>query len=346
MKKFFAFFVLVLYFMSSNCCFALSELYYLKNANKNTIAFQVETVLLENNYNIKKKNSFYAISNKDNEDFAVIVLQQSGQNLFYYYEANDGNKKINKKVLKSFRKDDIEYEESENEMHLKNFAQIAARTKTGEKKTYSFEEPKKTTVQQPKAPQAKKPSTALQGFVGKISSGTKVNVYLQHALNTATAQKGDAVAAVLNQDWVYKNCIVAPKGSLMYGTVTKANKATLGSRNGSVQIYFNKLVSPAGKTYDISTEKIDFNVTNDGKIEKTVTSTLTMAVIGALVGLGIAALTGDPSNLAQGAIIGASVGGGSALVSSVAEKGIDAEIPSFTEVEAILDKPLNVVLSY
>ena len=346
MKKFIAILVTLFYILSSNCCFAFSELYYLKDVNKNTIASQVETILLENNYNIKKKNPFYAISNKDQEDYSVIVLQQSGKNLFYYYEANDGNKKINKKVIKSFKKDKIEYEQSENEMHLKNFAQIAARTITGEKKVYTFEEPKKTLVQKPKAAQAQKPSTSLQGFVGKISSGTKINVYLQHALNTATAKQGDAVAAVLNQDWIYKNCIVAPKGSLLYGTVTKANKAAVGSRNGSVQISFNKLVSPSGKTYDISTEKIDFNVTNEGKIQKTVASTLTVAVIGALIGLAIAALTGDPSNLAQGAIIGASVGGGSALISSVAEKGIDAEIPSFTEVEAILDKPLNVVLSY
>lgn len=345
MKKFWSLILCFMYIISSNACFAFSELYYLKNVDNKTISNQVETVLNEEEYNIQKKNPFYAISKKKQENYAVVVLQQSGKNLFYYYESNDKNKKLNKKIIKTFKKADIVYEQSENEQHLNNFAQIAYRTMTGQKKVYSFEEPKKqqTSV---KAAQKNTTSTTLKGFVGKIDAGTKLNVYLQNPINTATAKKGDNVIAVVKNDWIYKECTVAPQGSLLYGTLTKANHATAGSRNGSVSIVFNKLVTPKNKTIEISTEKIDFDVTNEGKVKRTITNTVAMAAVGALLGVGIAALTGDSSNLAQGAIIGASIGGGGALATSAIQKGVDAEIPSYTDMEVVLNKPVNVVLSY
>ena len=72
-----------------------------------------------------------------------------------------------------------------------------------------------------------------------------------------------------------------------------------------------------------------------------------MALLGAALGVAFAFIGGgSASNIANGAIIGASVGGGSALVTGVAQKGVDAEIPAFTDIEIVLDKPVDVVLSY
>ena len=349
MKKFTALLLCILYFFSTNICFAFSELNYLKNIDKSVLIPQVESVLAENSYEIKKKNSVYSsysVSTKKPERHISVVLQQSGSNLFYYFESDDSSKKIHKKIIKKIKKLDIEYQKSENAMNLRNFAKVVQTTITGQTKKYSFEEPKISVQQTKIEKQNKNKSTSLKGFVGNIPKGTKIDAYLQSGVNTAIAKKGDSITAVLKSDWIYKNCIVAQQGSLLYGTLTDANHAKLGSRNGSVKMSFNKLVTPKGKTYNLVTQDIDFKVTNEGKVKKVLTNTLVYAAIGAIVGLAFAALTGDTSDLARGAIIGASVTGGTALATNVAEKGVDAEIPAYTDIEVILEQPLNVVLNY
>lgn len=346
MKKFLSLVLLVFYLLSTNSCFAFSELYYLKNTDKNTISPQVENIIQTQNYTVKNKNPFYAVSNKKQQDYAVVVLQNSGENLFYYYESNEENKKLNKLLLKNFKSQNIVFEESANEMHLTNFAQIAQKAMTGQPKTYSFEVPAVSYTK----PQSIKPLASpatLKGYVGKIARGASLDVYLQNAVNTATAQAGDPVIAVLKTDWLHNNMVVAPQGSLLYGSLVKANHASVGLRNGSVQIVFTSLVTPQNKTYNLITQKIDFKVTNEGKVQKTAVKAVVAVAVGALIGLGIAAICGgDGSDLAKGAIIGGSIAGGTALVTTVAEKGVDAEIPSFTDLSVILDKPIDVVLNY
>ena len=232
-------------------------------------------------------------------------------------------------------------------MHLANFSDIVYRYNTGTKKIYTFEEPKpkqNTTVFENTPKTA---PTTLKGYAGKIGNGERLNIYLQSGINTATAAEGNIVNAVLKQDWTYKEYTVAPVGSLVTGTIVKASPAKLGSRNGSVDIVFNKILTPDGKTLNISTEKVEFNVTNEGKAKQVITATLGMALLGAALGVAFAFIGGgSASNIANGAIIGASVGGGSALVTGVAQKGVDAEIPAFTDIEIVLDKPVDVVLSY
>lgn len=347
MKKFFALFLCVLYFLSTNICYAFEELYYLKNIDKQSATGYIKEVLTDKDFIIKNEEPLHVISEKKSENFAIIVLQPSGKNLFYYYESNNKNKKLNKNILKAFKKKDIVYEQSLDAMHLANFSDIVYRYNTGTKKIYTFEEPKpkqNTTVFENTPKTA---PTTLKGYAGKIGNGERLNIYLQSGINTATAAEGNIVNAVLKQDWTYKEYTVAPVGSLVTGTIVKASPAKLGSRNGSVDIVFNKILTPDGKTLNISTEKVEFNVTNEGKAKQVITATLGMALLGAALGVAFAFIGGgSASNIANGAIIGASVGGGSALVTGVAQKGVDAEIPAFTDIEIVLDKPVDVVLSY
>ena len=46
------------------------------------------------------------------------------------------------------------------------------------------------------------------------------------------------------------------------------------------------------------------------------------------------------------AAIGAGVGAGTGLAGSAIERGVDAEIPSFTEMEITLTKPISVNVNY
>ena len=64
-----------------------------------------------------------------------------------------------------------------------------------------------------------------------------------------------------------------------------------------------------------------------------------------MVGLLVGALSGG-EHIGRSVAIGAGVGAGSSAVYSTAEKGVDAEIPSFTELEITLTQPLSVTVGF
>ena len=351
MKKFIALF-LALLIGSFSSAFAFSEVYYLKNTTAAAIQPSVLNGFYSQNFKlIDQKNPYYAVSTKDNQDYAVIILQQSGNNLFYYYQSND-NTKINKYILKAAKRAGIEYEQSYNVNIIGTFDDIAKRTiassGSNSQNSYVFNdnEPEYSssystqTVSNVKKQQK---SNTYSGYVANVESGTKINIYLQSAINTSSAVEGDRVIAVLTEDLTYNGYVVAPQGSLVYGILTKARHATYGSRNGRVVINFNQLVTPEGKTFNIDTEKIDFTVTNEGKVARVASSVAVGAIAGVLGGLLVGALSG---HVGAAAAIGAGVGAGTALIGGAAERGVDAEIPSFTEMEIILTKPFRTTVSY
>ena len=431
-KKIFALIIAFL-FLTTNASFAFSDLYYLYNISEQQAKSIVKDSLQNLNYRLESENPYYAIYNKNPNDNAVIIIQQSGSNAFYYYHSpNKKNTELNQALLKTFKSHRINYEKQSNSSNIINvYDNIAQKTinSSGKSNLYTFDDdnydnqiiyssnqysnqysnntkknnsynysynpqinsnkdpysyntntqqvysnnnnrynnqynnntvylpaypaqtnvvqtnattysPAKTVNQQTTTQQA----TTLKGSVVSIETGTKIKTYLQNPINTSSANKGDKVIAVLIDDLRYNGTSVIPQGSLVYGTLSKARHATYGSRNGRVVIEFTQLVTPENKVYEISTEKIDFTVTNDGKVARTVGNAAAGAALGALTGLLFAAL-GD-HNFGTAAAIGAGIGAGTALVGSGVERGVDAEIPSFTELELTLTKPFKVSTSY
>ncbi len=345
MKKIFALIITLLY-LSANTSFAFSELYYLKNTTASRIQPSVVNSFADKNFKLLKQSPYYGVSYKDNSEYAVVILQQSGDNLFYYYNSNN-NTRLNKAILKSIKRYGITYEQSFNQNIISVYDKLAQETISPSTNTnrYTFEEPQPTYNYQNNNNQTTaRQTSALQGYVGQVQEGAKIETYLQNPINTSSANKGDQVIAVLTKNWTYNGYIVAPQGSLVYGTITKARHATYGSRNGRVVIEFSQIVTPENKVYNISAEEIDFTVTNEGKVAKSAGNVVAGAAVGALAGLIFGAL--GSGNIGSAAAIGAGIGAGSALIGSTAERGIDAEIPSFTELELTLTQPLNVTVNY
>ena len=340
MKKIIA--LIVTMFYSCSWAMAVSELYYFKNIKVNSLNSTIKNAYSSNNYTLQKENPYYGLSDRDSSDYAVVILQQIGDNLFYYYKSND-NKKINKNILKAVKSSGITYEQSFNSNLLDIFDNLANQVINPSTATkYTFEEPVQQTVNQPV--QTKKDNSTLSGYVAQIQKGTKFDVYLQNPINTATASVGDKIVAVLTNNWTYNGYTIAPQGSLVYGELITARHAQYGSRNGRVVINFNQIVTPTGKTIKIGTEKIDFTVDNDGKVATSVKNVAVGAIVGALGGLLIGALSGG-DNLGRNVAIGAGIGAGGAAIGAVAERGIDAEIPSFTELELVLSESLRITLT-
>ena len=342
MKKIISAYLLTV-FISLNPCFAFSELYYFKNIKTSEVEPLVKNSFDLYGYAIKKENPYYAVNELGN-DYAIVILQQSGDNMFYYYQADKGNKP-NKSLLKAIKRKNIIYEQSFNTGIIGVYDEIAQSLKAndGSPIQYSFSEESEVISRQ-QARNSYDNQRLYSGYVAQVSAGTKFNVYLQNAINTATASEGDTVTAVVQDGLMYKNDVIIPQGSLVYGTLTKARNATYASINGRVVIKFNKVVTPENQVYDITAETIDFTVSNEGKVGKSVKSAATTAVVGAALGL-LFGLLSDNGHAGRSAAIGAGIGAGSSLVYSAAEKGVDAEIPSFTELELTLTSPLSVNIS-
>ena len=340
MKKF-AVLILAFLLIGINNSYAFSELYYLKGVKPDDIMPIIEDGYAGQKYNLIKKNPYYGTSKEGNNP-AVIIIQQSGDNMFYYY-MSDENTKINKSILSAVKKKNIVCEQSFNSALIgvyDNLAKTISATGTTEKQ-YNFEEESGSYFSPPVSQQSVNQNT-YSGYVSKVPAGTKVEIYLQNAINTATAEKDDQVVAIVQNPLMLNGVVVIPQGSVVYGTLTKAKHATYGSQNGKVDIVFNRIVTPDNKTYDISTEKINFTVSNEGKVLSVVKGAAVGAVIGAAVGM-LFALIFD-NNVWHAAAIGAGVSAGSSAIYSTAERGVDAEIPSFTELEMVLKQPLNVTI--
>lgn len=347
MKKIFALFI-TFAILTLNSCYAFSELYYLKNTSVSNWQNIIKAGYTNQDYSIVKENPYYGVSQYYANDYAIVILQQSGSNMFYYYNSND-NKKINKYILKQIKNSNIVYERSYDGNIIGIYDNIAARMIGSNGVTTSnyvfndnettYSNNNKTTIKTTTTSS----SNTLKGYVARIDAGTKINIYLQGAINTSTASVGDKITAVVTKDIRYNGTTIIPQGSLVYGVLTKARHAQYGSRNGRVTMDFSQIVTPDGKTYEISAEKIDFAVTNEGKVGEVTSNVVVGALIGGLAGLLVGALSSS-HNIGTATAIGAGVGAGGALISGAAERGVDAEIPSFTELELTLIKPFNATI--
>ncbi len=346
MKKFLAVFLALFYMLSVNTCFAaVSNLYFVKNVDKSTVKSVVEPIINNGKYNIQKQDPYYAILKTDASNYIIVILQPTGSNLFYYFQSTDNNA-IDKNILKALKKANISYEQTQNQKYISLYESQAQKVLMYDgNMQYDFSEPKQTQNKYIPQQQQTQQSTTLKGYVGKVDKGTTFKTYLQTPINTATANKGDSVTAVLTDDWTYNGHIIAPQGSLVTGTLTKARHATYGSLNGRVVIDFNKLTTVDGKTYDISLETVDFTVTNDGKLKSTAKNIVAGAALGVLSGLLIALLSKDAS-YGSAIAIGAASGAGVGAIKSGVEAGVDAEIPIYTELDLTLAKALSVSFQY
>ena len=91
MKKILALIVMLLY-TSLNACYAFSELFYLRNASTAEIKPMVENSFSYYDYKLNKADPYYGISRTNSANYAVVILQQSGQDVFYYYQSNENKK--------------------------------------------------------------------------------------------------------------------------------------------------------------------------------------------------------------------------------------------------------------
>lgn len=349
MKKFFANILIVFYLMFFYTASGMAnELYYIQNANKNSVLNSVQNSFKIYGYTLKNNDPVYGIKGSSDE---IVILQQSQNDLYYYTTENDNA--LNRNILSSIRRMGLSYKRVKNDTMSLSFARTVNELKKGmnnnstTKKVYNFDDSAITLSSSIPSNTNTNNSygDSLKGYVGQVPVGSTFDIYLQSTMNTATAQKGDQISGALTKNWVYNGKTIAEQGSIVTGYVTKARSSGMAYRNGYIKMTFNKLTTVDGKEYNISTEEIEFKVDSDGRAADAATRVVAGAAIGALAGLLIGAMANDVS-IGKATAISAGTGAVLGMGSAAMEQGSDAEIPTYTEMTLKLTAPLNVVLSY
>lgn len=183
------------------------------------------------------------------------------------------------------------------------------------------------------------PTTVIQGNLTYIEEGTSFNVVLQSSISSASLARNDTIAASLEEDWVYQNRLIAPKGSVVYGRALDSNKAGFFYANGNMTITFDTIMLPTGEQLPLTANVVTIRA-NGNRIVKSGIQVLTGALAGVATGLLYTLISSG--DVAQGLAIGAGVGAAGGLVRAGMSKGEDSEIPAGTRINVRLTKPMNI----
>ncbi|HEV2177207.1 MAG TPA: hypothetical protein VGW33_08400 [Terriglobia bacterium] len=180
-----------------------------------------------------------------------------------------------------------------------------------------------------------------------VPSETTIPVELRVALNSRTAYVGQAIYCDTVYPVTVQNRIVIPAGSYIKGTVTQVVRPGRVKGRAQIGLRFDSITLPNGTTRDLRATLSGFGSTgnekfnrNEGKVQGdsskgkdvgTVAQTgAEGAVIGAIAGRGV-----------KGAGIGGAAGALGGLVWVLATRGKEVVLPSGTDLEVRLSRPLT-----
>ena len=180
-----------------------------------------------------------------------------------------------------------------------------------------------------------------------VPADTVVQLQLNQALSSRTAQKGDTFTASVRTPVVVDNTVVIPEGSRVHGRVTEVTRAER-RQNGSVAVAFYELELPSeqkieihGSLASLEDEKGEKReVGQEGEVEGKSTTKRNVVFIGG--GAGAGALVGAVAGGGKGAGIGAAVGAGVGTLGALMAKGNDVQVASGTEIAMTLDREVSI----
>lgn len=195
--------------------------------------------------------------------------------------------------------------------------------------------------------QTYKPGQTLKGRVVTVPAGMSIPATISQPISSEYLTMGQPVFVTLGSDFYYNNCLIAPAGSTVAGTVTQVTKAKHGTINGQLRLRFTEITTPYGSRIPISA----MIKTDDGtgllkggtKMDTTKEYAKDIAVgsaVGALGGLVASAISGGA--IGKGTAIMTGVGAAGGLAKSVYDKGQDVVIPSGASIELMIDQPITV----
>jgi type IV secretion system protein VirB10 len=203
----------------------------------------------------------------------------------------------------------------------------------------------------PVAPAAA-PSSAPAPKTYNVPAGTKVLLQLRSAVNTKSAKPGDGVYLASTFPVVVGSRVMIPEGVYVQGVVDRVQRGGRLKGKAQLDMHFTSMIFPNGTVVEIpgvvnglpgakkQTVKDDKEGTiqQDGDKGRNAGETAKIAIpAGAGVGTIGGAVAGHPI---EGGLTGLGVGLATVGLVSLFTRNADVDIPSGTQVEMVIQRPL------
>lgn len=185
-----------------------------------------------------------------------------------------------------------------------------------------------------------------------VPAGTKVLLQLKSAINTRSAKAGDGVYLDSSFPVIVGNRVVIPAGVYVQGVVDRVQRAGRMSGKAQLDMHFTSIIFPNGSVVEVPgvvnslPGATDQSVKNDGEgtVEQNPNKTRNAGKV-ARVSVPTGATIGTIGGVAGGHPLAGGLGGlGAGLaamgLATLFTRGADVNIPSGTQVEMVLQRPL------
>ena len=202
------------------------------------------------------------------------------------------------------------------------------------------------------APSSDTPSTAAAKKTYIVPAGTKVLLQIRSAVNTKSDKPGDGVYLSSTFPVVVGDRVMIPAGVYVQGVVDRVARAGRMKGRSQLEMHFTSIIFPNGSVVEIPGVVDSLpgaknqQVKNDGEgtVEQNPDKTRNAGKV-AEVAIPTGATIGTIGGIAGGHPIAGGLGGVGAGLATVGlvtlfTRGADVEIPSGTQVEMELQRPL------
>ncbi|HET9941993.1 MAG TPA: hypothetical protein VFR05_01550 [Terriglobia bacterium] len=176
-----------------------------------------------------------------------------------------------------------------------------------------------------------------------VAKGTIIPVELLNKLSTKNLEEGQNVYAQTIFPVTVDNQIVIPVGTHVQGKIQQVERPGRVKGKASLTLSFHTMILPSGVTVPIygmlgGTDEGHREGENTIKGESSKGKDAGTVAMG---GLGGGAVGGIIHGDRRGAAIGGGIGAGVALASVLMTRGEDLTLPKGTEIEVVLERPLE-----
>ena len=214
--------------------------------------------------------------------------------------------------------------------------------------------PAATPVAEPTAPVPAAEPAAPERKTYTVPAGTKVLLQLKSAINTKSAKPGDGVYLISIFPVVVGNRVMIPTGVYVQGVVDRVQRGGRVKGKAQLDMHFTSIIFPNGSVVEIpgvvdsvpGTKNQTVKNDGEGTIEqngnkgRNAGQTAEIALpTGAGVGTIGGASTGHPI---EGGLAGLGAGLATVGVVSLFTRNADVDIPTGTQVEMVLQRPLQL----
>jgi type IV secretion system protein VirB10 len=214
--------------------------------------------------------------------------------------------------------------------------------------------PAATPAAEPTAPVPAAEPAAPERKTYTVPAGTKVLLQLKSAINTKSAKPGDGVYLISIFPVVVGNRVMIPTGVYVQGVVDRVQRGGRVKGKAQLDMHFTSIIFPNGSVVEIpgvvdsvpGTKNQTVKNDGEGTIEqngnkgRNAGQTAEIALpTGAGVGTIGGASTGHPI---EGGLAGLGAGLATVGVVSLFTRNADVDIPTGTQVEMVLQRPLQL----